>query len=113
MRFYAVLRRMTDCIVSRATASSLTFSFGAHPFCHHQIDIDQIEVCPILCAPPKQSSYSEDCRTQAVHDNMRDLLEQANEVQEALGRSYAVPDEIDEADLQAGGFPLSSPTLLH
>ena len=33
---------------------------------------------------------------------MEDLLEQANEVQETLGRSYAVPDEIDEADLEAG-----------
>ena len=34
-----------------------------------------------------------------------DLLEQANEIQETLGRSYAVPDEIDEADLQAGAYP--------
>ena len=39
---------------------------------------------------------------------MEDLLEQANEIQETLGRSYAVPDEIDEADLEAGvlGFLL-------
>ena len=35
---------------------------------------------------------------------MEDLLEQANEVQATLGRSYAVPDEIDEADLEAGMF---------
>ena len=33
---------------------------------------------------------------------MEELLEQANEVQETLSRSYAVPDEIDEADLAAG-----------
>lgn len=33
---------------------------------------------------------------------MEDLLEQANEIQETMARSYAVPDEIDEADLQAG-----------
>ena len=33
---------------------------------------------------------------------MEDLLEKANEIQESLGRSYAVPDEIDEADLEAG-----------
>ena len=33
---------------------------------------------------------------------MEDLLEQANEIQESLGRSYAVPDEIDEAELEAG-----------
>ena len=33
---------------------------------------------------------------------MEELLEQANEVQETLSRSYAVPDEIDEADLEAG-----------
>jgi hypothetical protein len=34
--------------------------------------------------------------------DMEELLEQANEVQESLARSYAVPDEIDEADLEAG-----------
>ena len=39
-----------------------------------------------------------------MHYDMEDLLEQANEIQETLGRSYAVPDEIDEADLQAGGY---------
>jgi len=33
---------------------------------------------------------------------MEDLLEQANEIQESLGRAYAVPDELDEADLEAG-----------
>ena len=33
---------------------------------------------------------------------MEDLLEQANEIQDSLSRSYAVPDEIDEADLEAG-----------
>lgn len=38
---------------------------------------------------------------------MEDLLEQANEIQESLGRSYAVPDEIDEADLEAGRVTLS------
>ncbi|EIM87947.1 vacuolar protein sorting-associated protein 60 [Stereum hirsutum FP-91666 SS1] len=32
---------------------------------------------------------------------LEDLVEQANEIQETLGRSYAVPDEIDEADLEA------------
>ena len=37
-----------------------------------------------------------------MHFEMEDLLEQANEIQESLGRSYAVPDELDEADLEAG-----------
>ncbi|EGO02065.1 hypothetical protein SERLA73DRAFT_132839 [Serpula lacrymans var. lacrymans S7.3] len=36
-----------------------------------------------------------------IQYEMEDLLEQANEVQESLGRSYAVPDELDEADLEA------------
>ena len=36
-----------------------------------------------------------------MHYDMEDLLEQANEIQESLGRAYAVPDEIDEEDLQA------------
>ena len=29
----------------------------------------------------------------------------ANDVQEALGRSYGVPDYLDEADLEAGKIP--------
>lgn len=33
---------------------------------------------------------------------MEDLLEQANEVQETLGRSYAIGDDVDEEDLEAG-----------
>uniref|UniRef100_D8PS44 Uncharacterized protein n=1 Tax=Schizophyllum commune (strain H4-8 / FGSC 9210) TaxID=578458 RepID=D8PS44_SCHCM len=37
-----------------------------------------------------------------VQFEMEDLIEQANEIQESLGRSYAVPDELDEADLEAG-----------
>ncbi len=40
-----------------------------------------------------------------MHYEMEDLLEQANEIQESLGRSYAVPDELDEADLEAGKAP--------
>ncbi|KAF9450136.1 hypothetical protein P691DRAFT_811052 [Macrolepiota fuliginosa MF-IS2] len=36
-----------------------------------------------------------------IHYDMEDLMEQANEVQEMLGRSYAVPDELDEVDLEA------------
>jgi len=39
--------------------------------------------------------------------DMEELLEQANEVQEMLGRSYAVPDELDEADLEAGTFAIT------
>ena len=45
---------------------------------------------------------------QRVHYDMEDLLEQANEIQESLGRSYNVPDEIDEADLEAGQPPFGS-----
>jgi len=40
-------------------------------------------------------------KIETMHYDMEDLLEQANEIQETLGRSYAVPDEIDEADLEA------------
>jgi len=36
-----------------------------------------------------------------MHYDMEELLEQANEIQESLGRSYEVPDELDEADLEA------------
>lgn len=31
-------------------------------------------------------------------------MEQANDVQEAMSRTYGVPEEVDEADLEAGQF---------
>ncbi|TIB69987.1 hypothetical protein E3Q24_03161 [Wallemia mellicola] len=37
----------------------------------------------------------------SIQDDMQDLIESATEIQETLGRSYGVPDEIDEADLEA------------
>ena len=40
-------------------------------------------------------------------------MEQSNEIQESLGRSYAVPDEIDEADLEAGTSPVSVLLVTH
>ncbi|KAH8084656.1 Snf7 family [Filobasidium floriforme] len=36
-----------------------------------------------------------------IHYDMEDLIDQANEIQETLGRTYGVPDEVDEADLEA------------
>ena len=40
-------------------------------------------------------------KIESMQDEMEDLIEAANEVQETLGRSYGVPDEVDEEDLQA------------
>jgi charged multivesicular body protein 5 len=39
-----------------------------------------------------------------MQDEMQDLLESANEVQEIMARSYDVPAEVDEADLEAGNY---------
>ncbi|KAH6563590.1 hypothetical protein BASA50_001627 [Batrachochytrium salamandrivorans] len=36
-----------------------------------------------------------------MQDEMEDLLEQANEIQETIGRSYGLPDDVDEDDLEA------------
>ncbi len=36
-----------------------------------------------------------------ITDELADMMEDMNEVNEALGRSYGVPDDIDEADLEA------------
>ena len=33
---------------------------------------------------------------------MEDLMEMANEVQETMGRTYGLPDDLDEDDLEAG-----------
>jgi charged multivesicular body protein 5 len=40
-------------------------------------------------------------KIESIHYDMEDLLESANEIQATMGRSYGVPDELDEADLQA------------
>ncbi|KAI8620210.1 Snf7 family, partial [Chytriomyces sp. MP71] len=36
-----------------------------------------------------------------LQDEMEDLMEQANEIQETMGRSYGLPDGIDDEDLEA------------
>ena len=71
-----------------------------------KIDINKIEVrsCLFLSIDNWRHDW------QTMHYDMEDLLEQANEIQESLGRSYAVPDEIDEADLEAGMYFVSSVT---
>ncbi len=68
-----------------------------------RINVDKIEVRRTQLG---FRSHRLICATQNIHDDMEELLEQANEVQEMLGRSYAVPDELDEADLEAGTLRL-------
>lgn len=46
-------------------------------------------------------------KIEKMQDDMEDLLEMANEVQETLGRSYGLPDDIDEDDLEAGNSSFS------
>ncbi|KAJ1835479.1 Vacuolar protein-sorting-associated protein 60 [Coemansia sp. RSA 2711] len=36
-----------------------------------------------------------------IQDEMAELMEQTNEVQELMGRSYNLPEDLDEADLEA------------
>ncbi|KAF9978732.1 hypothetical protein BGZ73_000742 [Actinomortierella ambigua] len=40
-------------------------------------------------------------KIEQMQDEMQDIMDQANEIQETLGRSYNVPDEIDEDELEA------------
>ncbi|KAF0468028.1 putative SNF7 family protein, charged multivesicular body protein 5 [Gigaspora margarita] len=40
-------------------------------------------------------------KIESVQDDMEDLLEQANEIQETLGRTYGLPEDIDEEELEA------------
>lgn len=42
------------------------------------------------------------CITQNLQDDMMDLMDVSSEIQETLGRSYNVPDDIDEDDLLGG-----------
>lgn len=41
---------------------------------------------------------------QNLQDEMMDLMDVSNEIQESLGRSYSVPDDIDEEELMGGKF---------
>lgn len=36
-----------------------------------------------------------------MQEEMEDIMDQANEIQETLGRSYGVPEDIDEDELEA------------
>ena len=38
---------------------------------------------------------------------MLELMDESNEIQESLGRSYNVPDDIDEEDLMGGKYNIS------
>lgn len=69
------------------------------------INIDQIEVSWQLFINIKileltQLYMSYFCHTQDLQDDLADMLEQADEVQEAMGRSYGMP-EIDDDELAA------------
>ncbi|WFD26604.1 Vacuolar protein-sorting-associated protein 60 [Malassezia nana] len=40
-------------------------------------------------------------KIERIQDEMEDLMEQSNALQETLSRSYAMPDDIDETELEA------------
>ncbi|CAG8470465.1 13987_t:CDS:2 [Acaulospora colombiana] len=40
-------------------------------------------------------------KIESIQDDMEDLLEQANEIQDSLGRTYGLPEDIDEDELEA------------
>ncbi|RKP13579.1 Snf7 family, partial [Piptocephalis cylindrospora] len=40
-------------------------------------------------------------KIESLQDEMEDLMEQANEIQDTMGRSYAVPEELDDGELEA------------
>ncbi|RKP24892.1 Snf7-domain-containing protein [Syncephalis pseudoplumigaleata] len=51
-------------------------------------------------------------KIEKMQDEMQDLLESANEVQDIMARSYDVPAEVDEADLEAELDALGDELLL-
>ena len=65
-----------------------------------KINIDQIEVEIRYSFAYLVDVISDICFLKDIQDDMADMLEQADEVQEALGRSYGTPD-IDEDELEA------------
>ncbi|CAG8609448.1 10668_t:CDS:2 [Rhizophagus irregularis] len=49
----------------------------------------------------EQAAFTTENLRNSIQDDMEDLLEQANDIQESLGRTYGVPEDIDEDDLEA------------
>lgn len=64
---------MTTVDVMKDTSKSLRKQYG-------KVDVDKIE---------------------RMQDEMQELMEVGNEIQESLGRSYDVPEDVDEAELDA------------
>jgi charged multivesicular body protein 5 len=54
------------------------------------------------------SEYLLSCDVQSMQDEMMDLMDVSNEIQETLGRSYNVPDDIDEEELMGGKAHIGS-----
>jgi len=58
--------------------------------------------CKLLIKKCKNNTKKIDInKIESIQDDMEDLLEQANDIQESLGRTYGVPEDIDEDDLEA------------
>ncbi|OMJ27958.1 Charged multivesicular body protein 5 [Smittium culicis] len=51
--------------------------------------------------PKEPESTIDDAIAKQLQDEMADLLEDTNEIQELMGRSYNVPDDVNEQDLDA------------
>lgn len=65
---------------------------------YKKVNIDQIEVSFVIIQ--NFIIMYQLIPDQDLQDDLEDMMEQANEVQEAMGRSYGVPD-IDESELEA------------
>lgn len=74
---------MTTVDAMKSTNKALKQQYG-------KIDIDKIE---------------------RMQDEMQDLIEAGNDIQEAMGRSYDVPEDVDEAELDAELEALGEETL--
>ncbi|XP_020253569.1 charged multivesicular body protein 5-like isoform X1 [Asparagus officinalis] len=48
----------------------------------------------------------------SMQDEMMDLMDVSSEIQESLGRSYNIPDDIDEDDLMGGKLNFTYPGVL-
>ena len=77
----------------------LSLSWGHFNCSEFQSEVNH---CHILYVRETQYSYiSLSLIKKDLQDQLEDMMEDANDIQEALGRSYGTPD-IDEDDLEAG-----------
>mmetsp|Transcript_21766 Transcript_21766/g.36001 ORF Transcript_21766/g.36001 Transcript_21766/m.36001 type:complete len:220 (+) Transcript_21766:119-778(+) len=102
-RALRVLKQKKMYETQRDNLSSQAFNIDQAKFAHESAK-ETIEVVAAMKqghAEMKKAYKKIDINElEDLHDDMADLLMDASEINDVMGRSYGLPDEVDEADLE-------------